>query len=296
MADNGIPTPAVLITGASTGIGASCALALDRKGWTVFAGVRRVEDGERLRERASDRLRPVIVDVTDASTIATASEQIAAAVEGRGLQGLVNNAGVAIAGPLEFLPIEDLREQIEINVVGQIAVTQCVLPLLRRGGGRIINMSSISGKVASPFLAPYAASKFALEALSDGLRVELEPWNIHVAVIEPGSIKTPIWERGIGRADRMRSKLPTEAETLYGEAFDTMRERARQVGEAGIARGHVARAVYHALTSRRPRTRYIVGRDAQVQSILSTVLPDRAMDALKRRTLGLSGRGKTTER
>ena len=168
---------------------------LDGLGFRVFAGIRKSADGEALQEVASDRLRPVYLDVTDGESIRAAAEIVEAGCGASGLSGLVNNAGIVIAGPLEFLPLVSLRSQLEINVVGQIAVTQELLALLRRARGSIVNMSSVSGRVAAPFLGPYSASKFALEALSDSMRLELRPWGISVSVVEPGPIATPIWEK-----------------------------------------------------------------------------------------------------
>src|SRR5258708_33287478 len=181
----------VVATGASTGIGEACALRLDRRGFHVFAGVRREVDGGALKQKASGRLTPILLDVTDASSIKSAAAAVAASLDEEGLSGLVNNAGIAIAGPLEFLPIDELRRQFEVNVIGQIAVTQAFLPLLRKGHGRIVNMGSISGRLAFPLLGPYAASKFALRALTTALRMELRPWGIPVSIIEPSGIATP---------------------------------------------------------------------------------------------------------
>jgi NAD(P)-dependent dehydrogenase (short-subunit alcohol dehydrogenase family) len=184
----------VVITGASTGIGAACALALDKLGYRVFAGVRHPADGERLQQQAGPRLMPIRLDVTDAASISAASHTVAAMVGERGLAGLVNNAGIGVAGPIELLPLADWRRQFEVNVFGLIAVTQTFLPLIRTGRGRIINMGSIAGRASMPFMAPYAASKHALEAITDALRLELQPWGIRVALIAPGAIATPIWK------------------------------------------------------------------------------------------------------
>ncbi|MEK7693262.1 MAG: SDR family oxidoreductase, partial [Chloroflexota bacterium] len=187
-------TRSVVITGASTGIGEACALHLDALGWRVFAGVRKGADGEALQRKASARLIPVRIDVTDQASIASACDAVAQELGARGLDGLVNNAGIAVAAPLEFVPIDDLRRQLEINVIGQIAVTQAFLALIRTARGRIVNIGSVSGKLATPFTGPYSASKFAMEALTDALRIELRPWKIEVSIVEPGSIATPIWE------------------------------------------------------------------------------------------------------
>ena len=281
---------AVVITGASTGIGEACALRLDRAGFRVFAGVRKEPDGQRLKQEASDRLTPIMLDVTDEPQIGAAAKAVADAVGEAGLAGLVNNAGISVPGPLEFLPIEDLRWQLEVNVVGQIAVTQAFLALLRKGRGRIVNIGSIAGKFATPFLGPYTASKHAMEGLSDALRQELRPWGIHVALVEPGSIATPIWQKGQANANEIEQKLPEEAMMLYGKAINALREAARKFEAAGIPPDRVARAVEHALTAGRPRTRYVVGFDATVQRVLAAAVPDRMLDALTARQLGLPGK------
>lgn len=279
--------PAALVTGASTGIGRACALYLDRKGWKVFAGVRRAEDGERLRARATAPLEAVILDVTSEESIIAAAAAIEASRGDAGLQGLVNNAGIAVASPIEFVAAEDLRHQLEVNVTGQVAVTRALTPALRTGQGRIANMSSISGRMALPLLGPYAASKFALEAISDALRVELAPQGIRVAVIEPGAVRTPIWDKGIARADEVRATLPPEAFEQYGEAIERLEAAARHAAKSGVPPGRVAKAVYHALSSRWPKARYLVGRDARIGALAARFLPDRALDMAKSVRLGL---------
>ena len=280
---------AVVITGASTGIGEACALRLDRHGWRVFAGVRKEADGERLKQQASDRLAPITIDVTDQASINSAAEVVASALGEAGLAGLVNNAGITVPGPIEFLPIEELRRQLEVNTIGQIAVTQALLPLIRKGHGRIVNMGSIGGRMATPFIGAYCASKFALEALTDSLRQELRPWDIGVSIVEPGSIATPIWEKGRAAADELEERLPQAARDLYGDAIDAFRRAVDKRAGAGIPADEVAKAVEHALTAKRPKTRYLVGMDARLPAVLAKVVPDRARDGLIARNLGLPG-------
>jgi NAD(P)-dependent dehydrogenase (short-subunit alcohol dehydrogenase family) len=277
----------VVITGTSTGIGRACALRLDAAGFDVFAGVRRAEDGERLKAEASERLRPLIVDVTDADAIAAAAREVDAAAGERGVAGLVNNAGVSVNGPLEFVPIDDVRRQLEVNVVGQIAVTQAFLPAIRRATGRIVNMSSVGGRMANGFLGPYQASKFAIEALTDALRKELHPWGIHVVAVEPGSIDTDFWRKGIEEGQEMVEELPPEGRELYGEAIPKVMELARKTAARAVSPDRVAAVVERALTASRPRTRYLVGIDARAQVALNGLLPDRAVDAVERRFIGL---------
>jgi len=277
---------AVVITGASTGIGKTTALHLDSLGFRVFAGVRKDRDGEHLKRESSGRITPLHIDVTDASTIASAAGTVANMVGGAGLAGLVNNAGIAVAGPLEFLPLDEIRQQFEVNVFGQLAVTQAFLPLLRKARGRIVNMGSISGRVSYPFIAPYSASKFALESFTDALRVELMPWGISVSIIEPGNIATPIWEKSIAASDDLQSGLPQAAKELYRPMVTSVRQAAERSGRNAIPAIVVARAVAHALTARRPKTRYLVGRDARIQLILRKLLPDRVMDRITAWHLG----------
>jgi NAD(P)-dependent dehydrogenase (short-subunit alcohol dehydrogenase family) len=266
----------VVITGASTGIGRDCALHLDKIGWRVFAGVRKQADAESLRDAVSGRLAPLILDVTDAESIKAAVELIEDAVSPKGLSGLVNNAGIGRGGPQEFLDLADVRETFEVNFFGVIAVTRALLPLLRAGQGRIVNMSSISGLVAAPFLSPYSASKFALEALSDALRLELSPWNIHVAIIEPGAIDTPIWTKSEDILKNLLARAPRQAVDLYGGVFAGLGDRLKP---HGISPKKVTNAVAHALVSKHPKTRYAIGAEGQAVR-LARFLPDRLRDAM----------------
>ncbi|MDQ3878162.1 MAG: SDR family oxidoreductase, partial [Actinomycetota bacterium] len=210
----------VVITGASSGIGRACALYLDRNGHRVFAGVRKEADAESLREQGSNRMSPVLVDVTDQESITKARDHVEADLDGRPLHGLVNNAGITISGPAEFVPIDEVRRQFEINLFGHMAMTQAFLPMLRRSKGRIVNVGSIGGINALPFMSPYCASKFAMEAFSDSLRMELAAWDMRVSLIEPGSIATPLWEKGTGQANELIDELPPEASELYGDAME----------------------------------------------------------------------------
>jgi len=279
--------PAVVITGASTGIGAACALELDRLGWRVFAGVRSPKDGRRLAAEASPRLTPLSIDVTDPELVAEAARAVAGAVGPAGLAGLVNNAGIVVAGPLEFLPLEELRRQLEVNVVGQVAVTQATLPLLRAARGRVVLIGSANGRVAPPYMGAYAASKHALEAIADSLRVELGPWGISVSIVQPGSVKTPIWDKSQAEAERLIRALTPEGQALYGEDIARMRRAADRLAAHGMPVSRVVRAVVHALTARRPRTRYPIGPQARLAAPLLRLLPDRLRDWLIRRALGL---------
>ncbi len=277
----------VLITGASTGIGEACALHLDRLGWRVFAGVRREEDGARLQQKTSDRLTPVLLDVTNEAQVTEALDAVRKAVGVDGLAGLVNNAGIARGGPIEFLPLDDWREQLEVNVIGQLAVTKAALPLLRSTKGRIVFIGSIAGRVAAPMVGPYNASKHAIEAIGLTLREELLPWGIKVTVVEPGVIKTPIWSKGREQADEMERRFGSDAMQLYRSQIDEVRKAIDKNDRKGVAATKVAEAVEHALTSNRPRHRYLVGPDAKVAGNLARIVPDRMWARLSRRLLAL---------
>jgi NAD(P)-dependent dehydrogenase (short-subunit alcohol dehydrogenase family) len=263
---------------ASTGIGEATARRLDKLGWHVFAGVRRDEDGERLRIGASERIAPVRLDVTNASEIDAAFEKITRAVGRAGLTALINNAGVSVSGPVEIIPIEDWRQQFEINVFGQVAVTKHAIPLVRAATGRIVFVSSISGRVAPAFLGPYAASKFAIEGIAQALRGELRPWGIRVAVIEPGIIDTPIWHK---RDDaRVARLVALPGVKFYRDLF----AQSETIAGALVARASpvalVTNAIENALTAAHPKHRYLVGEDARVKGALSRYLPDRVFDRI----------------
>jgi NAD(P)-dependent dehydrogenase (short-subunit alcohol dehydrogenase family) len=272
-----------LVTGASSGIGEACAKHLAGLGFNVFAGVRKQADGERI---AGDRIEPVIIDVSDDGSVASASEQVRGAVGNTGLAGLVNNAGIAVAGPLEFVDIAEFQKQLDVNVTGVLRTTQAMLPMIRLARGRIVNISSIGGRVAIPLVGPYAASKFALEGMSDSLRRELRPWGMHVALIEPGAVATPIWDKGVDQANELDRDAPPEVRERYGEIIDAVRKESEKNRTEGVPPQEVAEAVAHALTAAKPKTRYLVGRDAKMRGPMAKAMPDRLMDAAISRALG----------
>jgi len=285
--------PLALITGASTGIGRATALCLTGKGWTVLAGVRDQSAGERLVEEAgaNGRVIPLALEVTDAVQIAQAAarvEQEAArpgASPRGGLDALVNNAGIGGGGPLELIPLEDLRRQFEVNVFAQVAVTQAMLPALRRAGGRIVFVSSIGGRVAMAFTAPYAASKHAIEAFGDALRVELRSSGVQVALVEPGSVATPIWDKGRAEAERM--SVRPELQSEYGQVAAAMDKVLQDTARRGVAPERVAETIERALSARRMRARYVVGTDAKAMLLVKRLLPDLLFDRVARRALGV---------
>jgi NAD(P)-dependent dehydrogenase (short-subunit alcohol dehydrogenase family) len=274
----------IVVTGAASGIGRATALRLARGGHRVLAGVRRESDGDELAAAAPDgTLEPLLLDVTDAGHLAALGERLA----GVPLTGLVNNAGIAVTGPLEAVELDEVRRQFEVNLVGQLAVTQTALPALRAGVGRIVNVGSIGGRVGPPFIGPYASSKGALRTLTASLRRELAPWGIHVALIEPGAIATEIWRKGLEGADEQLAALPERARELYGPQMEALRKATVKIAGAAIPAERVAQDIEHALTAARPRPLYTVGTEARVQATLNALLPARVFDRLIARAMGL---------
>jgi NAD(P)-dependent dehydrogenase (short-subunit alcohol dehydrogenase family) len=285
--------PLALVTGASTGIGRASALCLAENGWTVLAGVREPAAGERLaaERAAAGRVLPLVLEVTDADRIAQAAarveqESARAGVSARGgLDALVNNAGIGVGGPLELVSSEDMRRQFDVNVLAQVAVTQAMLPALRRARGRIVFVSSVGGRVAMAFTAPYAASKHAIEALADALRVELRSSGVQVALVEPGSVATPIWEKA--RAEAQGVRIPPELQPYYGKVPEAMGKVLESTARRGVPPERVAQTIETALNAPRMKARYVVGRDARAMLAAKRLLPDHVFDALARRVLGV---------
>jgi NAD(P)-dependent dehydrogenase (short-subunit alcohol dehydrogenase family) len=266
----------VLVTGASTGIGRSIALMLAEHGMTVYAGVRKTEDGDELSEAAVGILKPVRLDVTSGGDIERTLKTIA---DDGGLGALVNNAGVYIGGPLELMRDEDIDATFQVNVLGLLRLTRACLPMLRQSGGRIVNISSISGLVALPGVSVYAGSKHAVEAITDSLRVELSPFGVTVIAVEPGSIQTEIWRKGAERDDARQSESK-EVRDLYKPLVSLLEKLNENPG--GIPPERVAEVVRKALTDDNPDNRYIVGTDAKSLSFLRW-LPDSLRDGAIRR-------------
>lgn len=275
----------IVVTGASTGIGHGCVEELTRAGFHVFASVRKQADAERLAEEFGDRVTPLIFDVTDEAAIAAAADKVREALKGEPLAGLVNNAGVAVAGPLLHLPIDEFRRQIEVNLIGVVAVTQAFAPLLRAEPGqgtpgRIVNISSVGGKNANPFMAPYCASKFAIEGLSESLRRELMLYGIEVVVVAPGAVATPIWSK----AEEV--DVTPYAATPFAPALDRVRAYMLAVGAKGLKPQAIGQGVLKALTVPRPKVRYTLTPDP-LQTLLTTILPKRMLDRAIGKQLGL---------
>jgi NAD(P)-dependent dehydrogenase (short-subunit alcohol dehydrogenase family) len=275
----------VVISGASTGIGYACALALDKQGYRVFAGVRKEGVGEALRERASDRLEPVLLDVLDEASIAAAAERVTQSLDGEPLRGLINNAGIAANGAMEFVALSELRRQFDVNVFGQVAVTQAFLPLLRAGKGRIVITGSVAGFLAIPMLGPYSMSKHALESFADALRVELRPWGIHVSLLQPAAIATPIWQKGHDESETIIGSSDPRLLEYYGPLVEGIRTLTRDAEKTAASPEVVAKAAVHAMMARRPKARYLMGTNAYPQKIVSW-LPVRLRDRIVARLVG----------
>ncbi|UBU16334.1 SDR family oxidoreductase [Nonomuraea gerenzanensis] len=268
----------VLVTGASTGIGRATALLLAREGCTVYAGVRKEADGRAL----GPTVTPITLDVTDAGQIAGAAQRLGH------LDALVNNAGIGVTGPLEFVPLDALRRQYEVNVFGQIAVTQAMLPMLRASRGRVVTVGSVGSWITLPFGGPLCSSKHAIRSLNDALRMELKPYGVAAVLIEPGSIHTDAVDKLEEEVEPRLASLGEEGRRLYGRAYRAMTTAGLKEERSGSSPDVVARAVLHAVTARRPRARYPVGKKSRLMSTMGRIVPQYTLDAVRMRVLGLS--------
>lgn len=281
------PQKCAVVTGVSTGIGRAVAQSLADAGWRVFGSVRREADAAVLLEELGASFTPLVFDVVDASAIATAAQTVRSALDGATLSGLVNNAGVAVAGPVRYLDLDELRRQMDINVYGPIRVIQAFLPMLgadaafRGPPGKIVNMSSVAGELASPFMSPYAMSKHALEALSKSLRVELLPHGIDVVVVGPGAVKTPIW----GKADEI--DVERYRGTEYYEALAGMRAAMRAFGEAGLPASRVGDLVRDILTGKKSAPRYAILNDKFANWTLPRLVSPRVVAKAMAKRFGI---------
>jgi NAD(P)-dependent dehydrogenase (short-subunit alcohol dehydrogenase family) len=279
----------VVITGASSGIGRASVLRMSSTAWHVFATVRKPQDAERLQARTNPNVFPLILDVEDPSSILAAADEVASRCGSR-LDGLVNVAGIGMVRPVEYATRRDLQEIFDVNLFGQIAVTQAFLPLLHQQRGRIVNITSVGAHIAIPFGGLLNASKSAFGILSDTLRLELHPFGIRVSTIEPGAIATPAVEKTLGDVNSVIAGLPAQGQAQYGKMLRSLTQRGYEREKNGSPPEVVARAVHHALTARRPHIRYRVGKDASFLASLSRILPDWLLDTLRFRALGLPTR------
>ena len=286
----------VVITGASSGIGRSSVLQMSQSGWRVFATVRKPGDQDSLRKEGGADVIPVLMDVEDESSISVAAQEIESQLSGRGLDGLVNVAGIGVVRPLEYVSLKDLRQIFEVNVFGQIAVTQALSRSLRQARGRIVNITSVGVNIAIPFGGLLNASKSAFGLLSDTMRLELHPFGIRVSAIEPGAISTPAVDKTLGDIDRVIGNLPPEAQAQYGSMMRVFARVAYEREKSGSSPDVVAKAVHHALTSRRPRIRYRVGNHAKLLTAMSKILPESVLDAIRLRMFGLTGSSRSDSR
>jgi NAD(P)-dependent dehydrogenase (short-subunit alcohol dehydrogenase family) len=266
---------AVIVTGASTGIGKAMVATFAANGVRVFAAVRNLSTVDE-----HPLVTPVRLDVTSTQEALDAAELVAKELGGETkLRGILNNAGIAVGGPLEFVDLDELRRQLEVNVVGQLAVTQAFLPLLREHGkGRIVFTSSIGGRVAAPFIGPYAASKHALNGMAESLRRELKPWGIGVSVLAPATVATPIWDKAGDDIDEIVATFPPRAAELYAPGIEAMRSISADARHGGIPASKVAEAAHHAVFARRAKAEYLVGREAKMIATASNLLPYRTFD------------------
>lgn len=278
---------AVLVTGVSSGIGYGMAKEFARCGYQVFGSVRKAEDAERLTKEISSNFTPLVFDVTDLRALHRAAQQVASMVAGRGLAGLINNAGIATSGPLAYQPLDEIRWQFEVNVIAPIAVTQAFLPLLKvrqsptSKPGRIINISSVGGKIAAPFIGAYAGSKHAIEGISHSLRRELQLHGIDVIVIGPGAVNTPIWDK------ESAQKTSRYAATEYGKPFQAFQRYFVSIGKAGYSPEAVGRFIRKVFEKQNPKTRYAIVPNPLPNWFLPLVLPDHWLDKLIGRNFGL---------
>jgi NAD(P)-dependent dehydrogenase (short-subunit alcohol dehydrogenase family) len=265
----------VLITGASRGIGKATAVRLAANGWDTYAGVRREADGDELVELSGGRVRPVVVDISDEAQVAAVGESLPPT-----LDALVNNAGIVVGGPIEAVPLDELRRQLEVNVVGQVSITQALLPRLRPVRGRIAFVSSVSGRISTPMTGAYSGSKFALEAIADALRMELRPWHIPVVLIEPAQTDTDMWRTAEDLLEEVVGDLTPEMRALYAGHIEGQRAAIPKSVKMAVPVENVAEVIERSLTAKRPKARYVVGAGPRVAAGLVPLLPSRLRDAV----------------
>lgn len=275
----------VVVTGASSGIGLATAQRLAADGFHVLAGVRRPEDANRIK---SDSIEPVIVDITKTDTLAALAERIASDPQSRPLRAVVNNAGIAVNAPVEMAPLDEWRRQFEVGVIGQIAVIQALTPALLKSSGRIINIGSVGGRISMQGFGPYSAAKFAMEAVNDSLRREMEPFGLKVIIITPGAVSTGMSAHGIATATRLAALMTPEQHKRHDKLFEAVVAQAQDWEKNGIRPAEVAAVVSRAIHDARPRTRYTAGRDAALLTRLVRLLPERMLDGILRNQMKLN--------
>jgi NAD(P)-dependent dehydrogenase (short-subunit alcohol dehydrogenase family) len=280
----------ILVTGASSGIGWATSLELAEKGWRVFAAVRKEADAKKLRDASSGKITTVIMDIVDYESVKRGAMEIEKALGGAGLDALFNNAGISVQGPLEIIPIELFEQQIRVNVFGHVFVTQTFLPLLRKAQGRIVFTSSESGRMTLPLMAPYSASKFALEAVANALRIELRPWKIRISSVELQTIKTPMWEKIDTSTEKLIASLPQQARDLYRNELKTLSVFPKWQAEMGISMKKAVRVIIRALSVRSPKARYLVGYEARLLVYSHAITPTWMMDWIASKSLILLGK------
>lgn len=278
---------AVVITGASSGIGRATAMSLAGAGYLVFAGVRRPSDGEKLQALSSGVVRPLILDVTDAGSVAAAASKVATVVGSAGIQGLINNAGIGFVGPMEAVPLDALRRLYEVNVFGQVAVLQAFLPVLRRGGGRLINIGSIGDRLTPPYTGPLSSSKQAFASITDALRLELRSSGIRVVLIEPAAIRTEAIDKVEDQAEDLIGEMSSANRDRYAASFLKMTRRGLARERAGSSPDRVAAVIEKALTAPNPKARYLVGRDSRRMALLARWMPVPILDRIMLQVLGM---------
>ena len=276
----------VVVTGVSTGIGWAVAKVLTQRGFHVFGSVRKAADGEKLVAAFGDAVTPLVFDVTDQAAVREAAAQVEAVLGGATLAGLVNNAGIAVAGPLLHLPVDEFRKQLDVNLTGVVIATQAFAPLVGARGtgpkdpGRIVNIGSVGGRNANPFMAPYCTTKFGLEGMSESLRRELLPFGVDVVVVAPGAVATPIWDK----ADE--TDTAAYANTIYAPALDRLRTYMLSIGKSGLPAERIGEVVHTALTAAKPKVRYTV-TPQPMQLLMANLLPKRTLDRIVGKRLGL---------
>lgn len=283
--------PDAVVTGASTGIGRAAVKVLTGHGWRVFAGVRKRADANSLRQEFGDKVVPLLFDVTEASAVRAAADEVRAKLGGQTLKGLVNNAGMGSGGPLMHQPLEEIRRVFEVNVFGAVTVSQAFIPLLGADKtlsgepGRIVNITSVGGRLAPPFIGDYVMSKHALEAFTDSLRRELMLYGIDVIAIGPGAVVTPIWDKA------EKTDATPYAKTDYAPILKKFLDYFISEGRKGLPPERVGEAIYNALTASKPKARYAVVQKALVNWTIPRLLPKRTLDGIIAKQLGLVRKG-----